>query len=111
MGKVPSLGKVKAHESVSRPETGHHNGHIGLRSGMRLYVCIFSFEKPAQTVDRQLLYLIHDLASSIVSRSGIALGILVRADGTKCGKHLVADIIFGCNQLYAIGLTFFLFFD
>ena len=78
---------------------------------MWLNICIFCVKKLADTVYSYLLYLVNFLASTIVSVTRIALGILVSTNASKGSKHLVAYKVFRSNQFYASGLTIFLSFN
>ena len=45
MGEMSAVIEVHAHHSVSGLQHGEENRHIGLCSGMGLYICIFTAEK------------------------------------------------------------------
>jgi hypothetical protein len=77
---MSAMSQIQSHESVSRLEASHEYCHIGLCSGMRLDIGILSLVELAESVDGQLLYLIYDLATSIVSCSRVSLCIFVGAD-------------------------------
>ena len=61
---------------------------------MGLYICIFSIEKLAETVDSQLFNFVHHFASAIIPGTRITLRVLVGTDGTKCIQDLLAYIVF-----------------
>ena len=105
------MREVKSHESVPRLEACHHDGHVRLGSGMRLDIGVFSLEEFADTVYGELFDLVDHFASPVISCSGIAFGVLVRADRTQGFENLVADIVFRGDELDAHGLPLLLFFD
>ena len=80
MCEVSAVRKVKTHECLARSEACHHDCHVGLRSRMRLHVCILCLEQFAKSVDGELLDLVNHLASAVISCSRITLCILVCAD-------------------------------
>ena len=93
VGKMAAVTQVESHKAVTRFQAGELHGHIGLRSRMRLHICILRSVNLLEAVDCELLDLVHNLTTSIISCSGITLGILVCANRAKCLKHLVTDII------------------
>ena len=93
------MGQVEPHECVTGLQTCHQNSHVGLGSGMRLDIGVFSLEKLAYTLDGKLLYLVYDFTSSVISCSGITFGILVRANRAEGRKHLLADIVLRGDEL------------
>ncbi|MPN24468.1 hypothetical protein SDC9_171867 [bioreactor metagenome] len=88
MGKVPAMSKIQTHKSVAWLEARHEHRHVCLCSGMGLDIGVFGIKQLAQPVDGQLLYLVHDLTSSIVTGSRISLCVFVCKNRTKCRKHL-----------------------
>ena len=72
---------------------------------MRLNIGIFSAKQLAKPIDSQLFYLVHNLATAIISGTGISLSIFVGQYGAHGLHDLVADEVFGCDQLNALHLT------
>ena len=58
MCEMAAMCKIQAHECVSRFQTCHQDRHVGLSAGMGLYICIFSLEYLAYSVNGELLDLI-----------------------------------------------------
>src|SRR5439155_17640422 len=59
------------------------DGHVRLRTRVRLYVCVLAAEEGQRAVDRGLLDLVDHLAAAVVALAWIALRVLVgghRAD-------------------------------
>ena len=104
MCKVTSLAEIQAHEGITRLKAGHGDRHVGLGAGMGLDIGIFGIIELAEPVDCDLLDLVHHLASTVVSLSGIPFGIFVCTDGPHRLHHLVADIILRCDQFETGGL-------
>ena len=94
MSKVSSLRKVEAHESITRIQQCNFNGKVRLRSRMRLDIGILGTIYRAESVDCQLLNLVHHLAATIITLARITFCIFVRADGTHGIHNLVTDIVF-----------------
>ena len=64
MGQMAALGKIHAHDGIAQVKQGKVNGQVGLCAGMGLHVGIFGTKQLAGTVNRNLLNLIHKLATS-----------------------------------------------
>ena len=111
VGKVSAHGEVESHEDVARTEAGHDNGHIGLGTGVRLDIGVLGIIQFAETVDGELLNLVHHLAPAIIALSGIPFGVLVGADGAHGFHYLVGNIVFRGNQFKARRLAVVLFLD
>ena len=111
MGQVTAHGQVEAHEGVARLQAGHDDGHVRLGAGMRLYVGILRIVDLAEAVDRQLLDLVHHLATAIVALAGVAFGVFVGTDGTHGFHDLVGHIVLGGNQFQSGRLTVPFFLD
>ena len=95
------MREVQAHEGISGLQAGHSDRHVSLCAGVGLNVGIFGVIDLAKPVYSDLLYLVDDLAASVIALAGIAFGVLVGADGTHRLEDMVADIIFRCNQFEA----------
>ena len=91
VGQVTTVIEVEAHEGVTGVEASLKDRHIGLSTGVRLYVGILSIVELLDTIDSQLLTLVDDLAATIVALAGIALSVLVGHDATHSAEHLFAN--------------------
>ena len=111
MGEVAAHGEVQAHEDVAGTQAGHRDGHVRLGAGVRLDIGIFRVVELAETVDGDLLDLVHHFAATVVALAGIALGVFVRADGAHRGHDLVGYIVFRGNEFEAGRLALFFFLD
>ena len=103
--------QVQTHEGVTGLQYGQQHSGIGLSTGVGLYVGILGTKQLANAVDGQLLYFVDDLATAVVTVSGITLGILVGQVGTHGLHHLVAYKILTGNQLNAFQLALMLFLN
>ena len=99
VSQVASMRQVKSHESVAGLQACHQNCHVGLRPGMRLYVCVFGLEKLAESLYGKLLYLVDHFTTSVISRSRISLRVFVGTYRTESIEHLLADVVFRCYEL------------
>ena len=111
VGEVSAHGQVQAHEHVPGTEDGHRDGHVGLGAGVGLDIGIFRIVELAETVDGDLLDLVHHFAAAVVTLAGVALRILVGADGAHGGHHLVGNVILRGDELEAGRLAVFFFLD
>ena len=66
----------EAEHPVARLEDREVDGHVRLRSRVRLHVGVLGAEERRRAVPRQLLDLVDDLAAAVVALAGIALGVL-----------------------------------
>ena len=71
------MREVQSQEFVAGVEHGHEYRHIGLGSRVGLYVCPFGIEQFFNAVDGYLFALVYNLATSVVTLSGIPFGIFV----------------------------------
>src|SRR5438067_11564339 len=83
---MPAVREFEREDRVARLERRHVDGHVRLRTRMRLHVRVLGPEKLLLPVDRELLDLVDHLAAPVVALTGIALPVLVRrhaADGLE----------------------------
>ena len=90
---------------VARLEEPEVHGHVRLRARVRLDVRVLGAEQLLRTVDRELLDLVHDLATAVVPASGISLGVLVREDGADRLEHRRPREVLRRDQLDLPALT------
>ena len=86
--EVAALVQRERHQRVARLHHRRVDGHVRLRSRVRLDVRVLRAEQLLRAVDRELLDLVDHLAAAVVAAAGIALGVLVRrhrADGLEHG--------------------------
>ena len=72
---------------------------------MRLHIGKLGTIKLFETVDGQLLHLVHYLAAAVIAGSGIALSILVGQAGTERCQYIVTDKVFRSDELDAVKLA------
>lgn len=110
-GEVTALVEVETHEGVAGLEHGEEHGLVGLGTGVRLNVGELSPEELLHTVDGELLHLVDDLATAIVTLAGQALGIFV-GEVTAHGCHdLVGDEVLTGDEFHAPELALMLLLD
>ncbi len=105
------MREVETHEGVARLQAGEEDGHVGLCAGVRLHIGVLCIEEFAEAVDGQLLDLVDDFATAVVTGAGVAFRILVGADAAQGFQHLVADKVFGSDELDAFTLALFFLAD
>ena len=103
--EVTTMGKIEAHEGVARIEHSGKHSLVGLCTRVGLHVCPACTEDLLQTIDGELLDLIDNLTTTIITLAGQTLGILVGKHRTHGLEHLVADDILGGNQFNTLHLT------
>src|SRR5919109_3719314 len=96
---MASVGEVHTEIGVPRLKHGKITGHVCLRAGMRLHVCVIGAEKFLGTCDRQGLDLIDELTAAIVSLAWVTLCILIRHYATLSFQYRLTHYIFGGDQL------------
>ena len=106
VGQVPAV--VQAHGKQSVP--GLHDGlvgrQVGLAAGMGLHVhVVIGIEYLFPGLAAQVLHLIHDLASAVITLSGHALGVLVGQAAAHRFFNVVGYKVFGGDQLNGFTLT------
>ena len=99
------MRQIEAHEGIAGLHHGEEYGHIGLCSRMGLHVGILGAVEFAHTLDGQTLHLVHHLATAVITRCGISLGVLVGEHRSHCCHNLVADEVLRRDKLYAAHLT------
>ena len=80
------MRELEREDRLARLQSGHVDGHVRLRSRVRLDVRVLGAEEREGAVDRGLLDLVDHLAAAVVALPGVALRVLVRrhrADGLE----------------------------
>jgi hypothetical protein len=72
---------------------------------MRLNVCVICAPQLASTLTGDILYLVNEFASAVVTLTGIALCILVGENAARCKKNCLGNDILGCDKLDVALLT------
>src|SRR5439155_18073472 len=102
---MPAVRELEREGRVARLERRDVDGHVRLRTRMRLHVRVLGPEKLLRPVDRELLDLVNHLAAPVVALTGIALRVLVRrhaADGLEDARP---GEVLRRNQLDLIALA------
>ena len=72
---------------------------------MGLDVCVFRTEKLFQPVARDIFGDIHELATAVITVSGVSFGVLIREKRAHCRHNRGAYDIFACDKFQIILLT------
>ena len=102
---MSAVGEVHAEDPVARLQQRRIHGHIRLRAGVWLDVCVVRAEQPRHALDRQALDLIDVLAAAVVARAGIALGVFVRQVAANSLHDGLTREILGRDQLQMVALA------
>jgi hypothetical protein len=102
---VTAVIKVQTHKAVTGLQYGQQHSGIGLRARVGLYVGVLSTKQLAYTVNSQLLNLIDNLATAIVTVAGIAFCIFVGKVAAHGFHDLVANEVLTGDELDAFQLT------
>ena len=105
MRQMSAVGEVHTEDPVARLQQRRIHGHIRLRAGVRLDVCVVRAEQPRHALDRQALDLIDVLAAAVVARAGIALGVFVRQVAANSLHDGLTREILGRDQLQMVALA------
>ena len=99
------MTEVQAHERIACLQTRHENGHVGLRTAMRLYVHVLRAKQLFETVTGNVLRDIHYLASAVITMPRIALSVLIGQHTAHGFHHLIAHEVLTGDQLNSFRLT------
>ena len=111
VGQVSAVGQVHGQDGVAGPQQRHIDGHVGLRSCVRLDVGMLRAEELLGAVAGQRFDDVDVFAAAVVTSAGVAFGVLVgenRASGLEDGR---AGVVFGGDQFEAVGLATLLGLD
>ena len=97
--------EVHAHEGVAAVEAGEEDGHVGLCAAVGLHVGPASTVEFFGALDGDGFALVNNLTAAVIALAWITFGILVGHHAAHGFHHLVADEVFGCNQLNTFGLA------
>ena len=107
MGQVPAVGQVHGENLVARFYGGKVNGHVSLRSAVRLNVDVFRAEESLGPVDGELLRDIDIFAAAIPPFPRISFGILVSQNAALRFHDRPAREILRSDQFDILTLPFF----
>ena len=105
MGQMSAVRQRHAENGVARFKHRHVHRLIGLRTGMRLHVGILGTKQSFQPINRQLFSHVYVLTSTVITFSGITLGVFIGELATLRFHHCRAGVIFRGDQLNVIFLT------
>ena len=78
VGEMPAVGEIHGQDLVARLNGGEIDGHVRLRSAVRLNVDMLGAEELPGAIDRQLLDNVHVLATAIPAFPRITFRVLIR---------------------------------
>ena len=87
VGQMAAVVEPHGQDGVARLEEGLVDGQIGGGPGMGLHVGVLGPEQGRAPPAGQVLDLVDDLVSPVVTPTRIALGVLVGEDGPGGGQH------------------------
>ncbi len=105
VGQVAAGREVQAQKGVAGLHQRHEHGLVGLAAGVRLDIGVFAVEQFLGPRDRDVLRLVHMLASAVVAPPGIALGVLVGHHRALRVEHRLAHDVLGGDQLDLVALA------
>ena len=97
--QVTAVRELEREDRVARFQAGEVDGHVRLRTRVRLHVRVLRAEELLRAVDGQLLDLVDHLAAAVVAPAGIPLGVLVRRHAADCLQHRRPGEVLGGDQL------------
>ena len=105
VSQMPPHGQIHGEKHITGLECGLVNGHIRLRTGVRLYIRILGSEQAFGPFNRQAFHHIHVLAAAIIPSSGIPFCIFVGEHRSGGFQNRSTGVVFGRNQLQAVVLS------
>eukprot|EP00760_Papus_ankaliazontas_P029894 PhM_4_TR4514/c0_g1_i1/m.58683 len=107
--EVAAVGEVEAHQAVVWVQQRRVRGEVGGRAAVGLDVdgpgVLLEAEGLERAVAAEVLHLVHDLVAAVVPLAGVALGVLVRADGAEARQHGAGREVLGGDELEAADLA------
>ena len=104
--QVPAVGKVHAHDRISRLEHGEINRKIRLRAAVRLHVAMVAAEQLLQSVAREVFRPVHKFAAAVIAFAGQALRVFVGEVRPRRGQYGGRNDVFAGDQLDIALLAF-----
>ncbi len=102
---MAAVRQVHPHDRVARLEDGEVDGHVGLRAGVRLHICVLGAEELFGALDGDGLDDVRRSAAAVVAFSGIPLGVLVREDGAHGREHGRRNVVLRGDELERVVLA------
>ena len=87
MREVATLVEAHAHERVARLQEGQADREVGVGPRVRLHVRVVRSEQRLGALTRQVLGLVDEVVAAVIALARVALGVLVREDGTGRSQH------------------------
>ena len=109
--EVSSVVELECEEGIAGLHGRHHHGQVGRGAAVRLDVGTLGAEELDQSVSRQLLDLIDDLAASVIAPARQAFGILVAEAGSESRQHGGVSVILRRDHLEPAALASFFLLD
>ncbi len=107
VGEMTAVREIHRQNFVARFNCGEINGHIRLRTAMRLHIRVLGAEQQFRAIDRELLDRVHIFAAAVPAFFRITFGVLVREHAPLCFHHRAAGEIFRRDQFDIFSLPFF----
>ena len=109
--KVTAVREIQSQHGIARLNHRSVRRHVGGRAGVRLHVGMLGAEELFGAIARQILHHVGELASAVVTLTGISLGILVGEDRAHRLQHGLAHEILRGDQLQPFMLPPLFVFD
>ena len=105
VSQMPPHGQIHGEKHIAGLECRLINGHIRLRTGVRLYIRILRSEQAFGPFNREDFHHIHVLAAAIIPSSWVPFCIFVSEHCSGGFQNRSTGVVFGCNQLQAVVLS------
>ena len=105
MGEVSAGVEGHAHDRVARLADRHGNSHVGLCTGVRLYVRILTAEQLLRTLDRDGLDFVDIDTATVVTLARVTLGVLVGQHGAHGHHGRTGYDVLRCDELDVVHLA------
>ena len=105
MRQVPAFGQTHAHDGVAGFEESQKDCYVGGGAAVRLHIGRVSAKNLLSAVYRQLLRYVHVFAATVVTLTGVALGIFLGELAALCRHHGRRGVVFAGNQLDMVFLA------
>ncbi len=94
MGEMPSVVKLHRKDRIAGIDGSEEDGLVGTRTGMGLDICMVCPEEFACPFYRDLLYLFHKFAATVILFVGISFRIFIGKDGALYFQQRTRDEVF-----------------
>ena len=101
MRQVSAVCQVHSEHDVARLQHRETDGHVGLRTRVRLHVGVFGAEQRLRPRDSRAFDDVHVLATTVVTLAWVAFRVLVRQHRAGRLEHGTADEVLRRDQLQA----------